>query len=494
MKKTLTLFTFTISTFLSFGQVAPSDASEYYIPNNPAPTEKYAFPSLVTSKVLTITDNGVPCDGGIDTLSATGACSYYWSTDVAGTNVVSNGDSLITGFLANDTTFYLGTIASGPENAMPLPGGGSAYTGNVRGYVFTAPVDFVMTGLYIPQDVSTETQSIAVLLFDNQTIPPAYPTLTNTFQTLGYWTNVPANDTVFTCFQIFAGDVVGVYGQRGTTNSYVTSPYVSSIDGMPVTLSRSGMQYSLTTTPMQDVWTEAGGSISQVQMFYDLTPDTTVTTVNVTVPLSQTATANQVICEGDSIMIGGVYQTAAGTYVENLFTSLGCDSTVTTTLAINPLPNPTLAGDSLCEQDGMVALNGAPSGGTYSGTGVSGSNFNAGTGAGTYTITYDYTDGNGCSNTASAEIVVQDCASIGELALEGIQVYPNPMSEQISIVLPEEYSAARAQLMDANGKIVAAWTLQTGVNSFQIEGVSAGVYVLEVSANAGINTYKVIKK
>src|SRR3989338_193437 len=138
MKKTLTLITFTVSTSLSFAQVAPSDASEFYTPVDPASGVTHAYPSLVTNKVIGITDNGVPCDGGIDTLSATGACYYFWSTDMAGTNVVSVEDTLITGFLANDTTFYLGTIESGIENAMPLPGNGSAYSGNVRGYYFTA--------------------------------------------------------------------------------------------------------------------------------------------------------------------------------------------------------------------------------------------------------------------------------------------------------------------------------------------------------------------
>ena len=48
-----------------------------------------------------------------------------------------------------------------------------------------------------------------------------------------------------------------------------------------------------------------------------------------------------------------------------------------------------------------------PAGGSYSGTGVSGTNFNASTaGVGTHTITYSYTDINGCSGSADKEIVV----------------------------------------------------------------------------------------
>ena len=50
---------------------------------------------------------------------------------------------------------------------------------------------------------------------------------------------------------------------------------------------------------------------------------------------------------------------------------------------------------------------GYPAGGTYSGTGVSGTNFNASAaGVGTHAITYFYTDATGCSNSAIKNIVV----------------------------------------------------------------------------------------
>lgn len=50
---------------------------------------------------------------------------------------------------------------------------------------------------------------------------------------------------------------------------------------------------------------------------------------------------------------------------------------------------------------------GYPTGGTYSGTGVSGTNFDASTASvGTHLITYTYTDGDGCTNSASKDINV----------------------------------------------------------------------------------------
>jgi gliding motility-associated-like protein len=86
----------------------------------------------------------------------------------------------------------------------------------------------------------------------------------------------------------------------------------------------------------------------------------------------------------------------------------GCTNTGTTTIIVNPLPVVT-AGTytSLCEDGTSITLVGTPAGGTFSGPGVTGSSFNPVTaGVGTHTITYSYTDGNGCSNTATTTITV----------------------------------------------------------------------------------------
>ena len=89
-----------------------------------------------------------------------------------------------------------------------------------------------------------------------------------------------------------------------------------------------------------------------------------------------------------------------------------CTSQGTVTLTVNPLPTMTCPADisDICTTDGAFALAGNgenPTGGTFSGPGVSGGNFDpAVAGAGTHTITYSYTDGNTCSNTCTFTITV----------------------------------------------------------------------------------------
>lgn len=82
-----------------------------------------------------------------------------------------------------------------------------------------------------------------------------------------------------------------------------------------------------------------------------------------------------------------------------------CTDSDEVTVTVNPLPTVS-AGiySSPCENAANLELAGTPVGGTFSGTGVTGTSFNPS--AGTQTITYDYTDLNGCSNSANTLITV----------------------------------------------------------------------------------------
>ena len=87
--------------------------------------------------------------------------------------------------------------------------------------------------------------------------------------------------------------------------------------------------------------------------------------------------------------------------------TIGSGSAMST---INVFQSPTVTftlPSSVTVNSGILVLNGSPAGGTYNGPGVSGSNFDPVTaGAGTHTITYTYSDGNGCSEIVSAAINV----------------------------------------------------------------------------------------
>lgn len=89
--------------------------------------------------------------------------------------------------------------------------------------------------------------------------------------------------------------------------------------------------------------------------------------------------------------------------------SNGCTNTANSLVTVNSLPNVTISSfPSQCVNDPAFNLfGGLPSGGSYSGTGVSGNQFNPqSAGPGTHAITYTYTNASGCTGTATTNIVV----------------------------------------------------------------------------------------
>ena len=92
----------------------------------------------------------------------------------------------------------------------------------------------------------------------------------------------------------------------------------------------------------------------------------------------------------------------------------GCSGTqnysITVVCAANPTSISTLP--TLCSNDAPYTLTqGSPAGGTYSGTGVAGGQFDPA--AGTQTITYDYTDPYGCPYSTNATITVNSAPTVG---------------------------------------------------------------------------------
>ncbi len=87
----------------------------------------------------------------------------------------------------------------------------------------------------------------------------------------------------------------------------------------------------------------------------------------------------------------------------------GCTAQQTITVSVNPNPVISLTPiNDICANSPAFSLTGAsPPGGTWSGSGVSSGSFDAAVaGTGTHTISYSYTDGNGCSSTQSTSITV----------------------------------------------------------------------------------------
>ncbi len=88
--------------------------------------------------------------------------------------------------------------------------------------------------------------------------------------------------------------------------------------------------------------------------------------------------------------------------------SSSCSNSDTISALVYPLPVLNVGSDStICQNSGLLALKGLPSGGTWTGTGIYGNNFYPTQGQiGINPLTYTYSDGNGCQTTAVKKITV----------------------------------------------------------------------------------------
>ncbi len=121
----------------------------------------------------------------------------------------------------------------------------ATFTGLTRGFWFTAPKDFKITGLGLPTDASTDNFDVAVMRF-NEAIPQFSASTTN-FDTLFLSRDNAGSNLLDVDINVSSGDIIGIFGSRGSdsTNSYGSSNYLSNILGTDVTLQRLLMQEDL---------------------------------------------------------------------------------------------------------------------------------------------------------------------------------------------------------------------------------------------------------
>lgn len=176
----------------------------------------------------------------------------------------------------------------------------------------------------------------------------------------------------------------------------------------------------------------------------------------------------------------------------------GCTGSTSNTITVNPAPVVAFAplADVCIYNTAFTLSGGTPAGGTYSGTGVSGSTFDpAAAGAGTHTITYDYTDGNGCSDAISQDIIVDSCLSVEELSDVNLIIVPNPASDYITISYNSgDNNVSQIALLTSDGKIVASKGVNGNVlqETLNINDLAEGMYYVRLTTAKGIVTQKVI--
>lgn len=166
-------------------------------------------------------------------------------------------------------------VNSSTPGAIAMPAGPTVYTGNTRGYFFTAPCAFLVTGLQVPDLNSLGYQNVA--LYRLQAAPPAYSgTIMVTPVFFQRW--APSNTfvPVLPPVAFNKGDVFAVLGAcsannaTSMVNAYSSAQPSVDVGGTMTTLYRCGMQFSIAAASgngangIGPMWSEIAGSIAQV--------------------------------------------------------------------------------------------------------------------------------------------------------------------------------------------------------------------------------------
>jgi hypothetical protein len=440
------------------------------------------------------------CAGDPVTLSGSGAVTYTWAATMTVTDNVAFNPT------ATDTYTVTGTDANGCSNTdmttvtvNPLP----TVVANATATAVCDGTPVTLTG----SGATSYTWAATMTVTDNVAFTP---TATDTYTVTGTDANgctnidmitvtvnplpsVVANATATT---ICDGDSVVLTGSGASTYTWAAAMTVTD-----------NVAFAPTATDTYTVTgTDANGCVN-----------TDMITVNVNpVPnVSGTATPSATVCAGSSITLtgnGAVNYTWTGnvtdavafvpasstTYTVTGTDANGCSNTAEVTVTVNALPTvtATIPQASVCVNDGNLTLTGgSPAGGTWSGTNVTGSMFDPTT-VGSVTITYSFTDVNGCSATATDNISVDACTGIATISsTNGIVVYPNPNAGQFTIQLAATPNdAVQVEVTNALGQVVNAFTMSDTTAEVNISTLENGVYFIRVINGDVVTVQRVVKQ
>ncbi|MBW8048946.1 MAG: T9SS type A sorting domain-containing protein [Cytophagales bacterium] len=238
-----------------------------------------------------------------------------------------------------------------------------------------------------------------------------------------------------------------------------------------------------------------GNWINTAGTYFDTLTATTgcdsIITTNLTVLPIAGSTLDTSICQGDSLLAGGEYQTTTGTYYDTTNAANGCDSVITTTLTVNPLPaKPTITpGGNELASSTAVAYQWY-----YYDTLISGATlqFYTATNSGFYSVMI--TDAFGCDSISDPVFV--DITSVNELTLfNNLIIYPNPNTGEFTVEIYElrpDKSGYELRVYNILGNEIIKFKILDEKSKIDLSSYAKGIYTLKIICNEGVIHKKIV--
>ncbi len=448
--------------------------------------------STVAPPIVTLGPDVSTCNTPVVLDAGTSGSSYLWSNgDITQLTTASTTNNYWVGVSNAYCTVYdtilvtinplptlsvsasSGTICAGSSTTLMVSGAStyswsSGGTGSVE--VVTPPSSMTYSVTGTDANGCTNTSTIAITV---NTLPTLSVTATSATICEG------DSDTL-----MVSGATTYAWSSGGTAAMEVVAPVIST-------------SYTVTGT-------DANGCSNTASIMVN---------VNAAPSLNVTA-SSAAVCAGssDTLMVSGAitYSWSSGgttntevvtptmpmTYYVTGTDANGCSNTDSIMVNVNALPTVTFSMpiDTFCLNTGSVALSGeSPSGGTFSGPGVSGNNFNTITaGTGTHTLVYMYTDINGCSSSDSEMVMVDPCLGVTESGADVFTVYPNPNNGSFTISLGEGITEMQFTLYNSLGEITGTFVLNNSNRTYVNDNLATGIYMLAGQSASGIITKTIV--
>jgi len=223
------------------------------------------------------------------------------------------------------------------------------------------------------------------------------------------------------------------------------------------------------------------------------------------------AGSDQTVCEGDQVTLSGsgastytwdngvsdgvaFNATTTTTYTVTGTDVNGCENTddVVVTVTPSPIVVAVAAADTACVYWENVTLSASPSGGIFSGNGVTDDRFYPPvSGVGSHDVVYSYTDPNtGCVGTDTLTIVVLECTGMNENGLSKLNIYPNPTQDQITIDIKGYNGPVNVEVYDLQGRLLE--TIRT--TTVSLRKYEIGIYIFKVSYGEITEEVRVVRE
>ena len=445
--------------------------------------------SVIALPVISST-NGAVCLGSIFTTSVSGASTY---TYISVTNTINSSGSIPLNLTSTTTFSVIGRSAVGCQAANPS----------------------IMTVTVNPLPPVSVSGPTAICEGETATLTASGA---NTY-------NWGTSSNTFIVVSPLASTTYSVLGTDLNNCSQLT-PYFLSVNPLPTITVINGAicpGNSYTLTPSGAItYTYSGGSnvvnpavttnysVSGTSSLGCVALQPAVATVSVVNILTVTVSGNTNICIGGSASLtasgastyswstGSVSNTEVLSPVSSsVYTVVGasgvCNDTAIVQVVVNPLPTITVTATSsvICLNESVSLTSSGAITYTWSTQQIGSSIVVSPTVSSNYTV--NATDANGCSNSSTYSLQVDECVGISKprAAQNLFKLYPNPNEGQFFV---ESGSEIEILVVNALGQQVLVQKVSVGKNQLELHEVAKGMYFLKYKEGSSEKTIKIIKQ